>query len=170
MVLVPKVVLDELQMGVGKGHCSYDAVRLWEKQGLVQQVDFGSQGRILFEMLVRGNVSSTLDDGEAATLASASELRAKALIDERKARRLANELDPKICVVSTAELLLSHEVSGWLGIDGQRTALENAIREARMSIPDELVDKVVSILGMERACDMSSLPRRIRLAALRQDA
>lgn len=161
-ILVPDIVYGELIRGASKGHQDLEAVRLWEERGLVKSVSLGVHGLNLFESLVIGVVGSTLDDGEAATLALASELVAEALIDERKALRIAGELDPVVCARSTAAIILSQEVRCRLGDDGCREALESALQDARMRVPDELADEVVRLIGKERAMALRSLPIRVR--------
>lgn len=52
-------------------------------------------------------LATVLDDGEASTLAAAQVRGWEVWSDDRKARRLATELDPPVRVVSTAAVLRS---------------------------------------------------------------
>ena len=80
------------------------------KSGLVVVAELPEAAEETYLSLVAGPVSQTLDDGEAATLALALEVGAIAIIDERKAIKLAQTRFPDLRIVSTTDLLLSDVV------------------------------------------------------------
>jgi predicted nucleic acid-binding protein len=59
---------------------------------------------------VVGPAQTTLDDGEAATIAHAVALNGVALIDERKANRICTERFPELRIASTVDILVHPSV------------------------------------------------------------
>ncbi|HQC97288.1 MAG TPA: hypothetical protein PK306_16420, partial [Aquabacterium sp.] len=133
-VAVVDVVVDEIKRGVRKGR--QDALKLEALigAGVVEVVRLGAQGLLRFESLVVGSAGETLDDGEAATIAYAEEADARALIDERKARRLAAERHAAVPLGCTADLLAHGEVERAVGTAGIADADHNALIGARMRV------------------------------------
>jgi predicted nucleic acid-binding protein len=114
--------------------------------------------------MVSGAASETLDDGEAATLACAHRLADFALIDERKATRLACRRFAHVQVQSTVDLLLSQEVRDALPDHELGDALFRALTGARMRVPHHHAAAIIAILGPDRVAGCSSLPARVRTA------
>lgn len=100
-----------------------------------------------------------LDDGEAATIACALDLGAVAVLDERKARRVARERFPSLPVDSTAGLFRSLLEQGRMDAEQVRAALLAALQEARMSVPGEEIDWVIRLLGVDLAKECPSIRR-----------
>jgi len=164
-VAVVDVVVDEIKGGVRKGR--QDAMKLDALivANVVEVVKLGPQGLLRFENLVVGSAGETLDDGEAATIAYAEEAGARAVIDERKARRLAAERQATIPLGCTADLLAYSNVERAVGIAGIADAVHNALIGARMRVLDQHMDWVVRLIGDERAVVCSSLPEITRQQA-----
>jgi predicted nucleic acid-binding protein len=164
-VAVVDVVVDEINGGLRKGR--QDALKLEAliAANAVKVVKLGPQGLIRFETLVVGSAGETLDDGEAATIAYAEESGARALIDERKARRLAAERHAAIPLGCTADLLASVEVEHAVGAAAVAEAVHNALIGARMRVLDQHMDWVVRLIGEERAAVCQSLPASARQQA-----
>lgn len=164
-VAVVDVVVDEINGGIRKGR--QDAARLAAliAANAVEVVKLGPRGLIRFETLVVGSAGETLDDGEAATLAYAEELGARALIDERKARRLAAERHAAIPLGCTVDLLASSEVERAVGTAAVAEAVHNALIGARMQVLDQHMNWVVRLIGDERAAVCPSLPASTRQQA-----
>lgn len=159
------VVVDEVEGGVRKGR--QDAVKLAGliDANLVQVVKLGQPGLAVFESLVVGAASDTLDDGEAATIAYAEEAGAVALIEERKARRLAAKRHARLPLGCTADLLRLAEVERAIGPAGIAAAVHSALVGARMRVLAPDMDWVVRVIGDERAAHCTSLPEIIRKEA-----
>jgi predicted nucleic acid-binding protein len=153
----------ELEAGARNGH--HDARQLHEliNAGLVQRVQLGTEGAVIYESLIVGSALCTLDDGEAATIAYASEAASIALIDERKARSLCAASFPNLLVTSTVELLMHDAIATALDAQGQIEALVNALTRARMRVPVEHLTKITALLGTERIATCMSLPKRVRV-------
>lgn len=163
--VVVDVVVDEIEGGVRKGR--QDAVKLAAliEADLIEVVTLGPQGLAVFEDLVLGPASDTLDDGEAATIAYAREAGARALIEERKARRLAAERHSDVPLGCTADLLRHANVERAVGAAGIVAAVHNALVGARMRVLAQHLDWVVGVIGDECAANCRSLPEAIRKAA-----
>jgi predicted nucleic acid-binding protein len=159
---IPRIALDELERGREKGRQTAVAMSDLITSGLVAVVDLPEAAEETYLSLVAGPATETLDDGEAATLALALIAGAVAIIDDRKATYLAGRRFPSLHIVSTAELLLSEVVRSVLSTKELGNVLYAALREARMRVPDDLLEAVCFYLGTERAAHCPSLPVRVR--------
>ncbi|TLN07441.1 hypothetical protein FDZ74_12640 [bacterium] len=158
---ITDVALAELERGRSRGRQAADELKKLLDIGLTKVVMLAAEDEAVFVSLVNGATAETLDDGEAATLACAHRLCACALIDERKATQIAARRFQTLEVLSTVDLLLSLEVRSACGPD-LGGVLFRALTGARMRVPDEHIEEVVRILGIERAATCHSLPIRIR--------
>jgi predicted nucleic acid-binding protein len=164
-VAVVDVVVDEINGGVRKGRQDASKLAALIAANVVEVVRLGPQGLLRFESLVVGSAGETLDDGEAATIAYAEEAGARALIDERKARRLACERHAAIPLGCTADLLASVEVKRALGAAAVAEAVHNALIGSHMRVLEMHMDWVVQLIGDERAVVCLSLPESTRRQA-----
>jgi hypothetical protein len=103
-----------------------------------------------------------LDDGEAATLAIAITEPAIAIIDERKATKIANELCPETVLFSSLDIFSLQEVEDALTPSGISEALFNAIKHARMRVPAEYVGWVHERLELGQLQECSSMHRWLK--------
>jgi predicted nucleic acid-binding protein len=117
----------------------------------------------IFAELVAGPAAETLDDGEAATIAYAVTRDAVPVIDERKGRRICRARFGERPMLSTVELFMHPAVAAALGRDILGDAVFRALQTARMRVLPEYVDWVVALIGIDRAHQCPSLPRRVRL-------
>ncbi len=115
-----------------------------------------------FISLVSGPANQTLDDGEAATIASALEYNATALIDERKAIRICAERFEELSTGCTVDIFTQDGVQRILGRDTLADAAFNALCQGRMRVPAPYVEWVVNLIGAERAAQCRSLPASVR--------
>lgn len=157
----------ELHGGLRNGHLDAEKLDELIKTGAVQIADLGPDALGIYESLIEGPRESTLDDGEAATIACALERKGIAIIDERKARSLCSARFPELTVVSSAEVLMSDGVAKALGREAQIVAIVNALKGGRMRVPLEHVKAVVSLIGEEHALSCPSLPQSVRRGAAR---
>jgi predicted nucleic acid-binding protein len=163
--IIPRIALDELERGREKGRSTAREVTKLAELGLVEVAELPPDAEAIFLTLVIGNASETLDDGEAATLAHASQIEGIAMIDERKASALGGRRFPQLSIISTTDLFLSSVTRAVLGEEALVDVLHSALKEARMRVPDHLLSKVCHMLGPVRTADCSSLPARVRLNA-----
>lgn len=159
---IPRIALNELERGRDKGRRTAAALADLIKDGLVEVAELPLEAEGTYLNLVAGSVSQTLDDGEAATLALALQVGAVAIIDERKAINLARDRFPALQIISTTELLLSDVVRSVFSDEELGNILFRALREARMRVPEHLLEAVCACVGLERAAGCVSLPARAR--------
>jgi predicted nucleic acid-binding protein len=164
-VVVVDVVVDEIEGGLRKGR--QDSAKLVQliKSGLIDVVKLGPRGLIHFENLVIGASEGTLDDGEAATIAYAADVGARALIEERKARRLAAERYAGMPLGCTVDLLQHIDVGRVLGTAGVSDAVHKALAGARMRVLPHHIAWVVSTIGDLRVAGCPCLPEQVRQQA-----
>src|SRR5262249_202499 len=118
-----------------------------------------------FEELVIGPGVSTVDDGEAATIAYALAHVSTALIDERKATRICRERFPQLRLATTIDVLIHNHVQQRLGQALLTDAVWHALQDGKMGVLSHHVAWVVGLIGDERAAQCPSLPRRARMAS-----
>jgi predicted nucleic acid-binding protein len=162
--IITSIALGELERGRDKGRSTHAGVTQLIAAGYVTVIDLTEEAEDTYLSLVAGRVSQTLDDGEAATLALALHLGATALIDERKAICIAANRFPILIVATTTDLLLSTQVRAVLDANQLADALFASLMEARMRVPDHLLDEVCAHLGFDRTRLCLSLPARVRSA------
>jgi len=161
-IVVTANAIGELEAGRSHGHLDADRLTELIGGGHVSVANVGKIGLPIYESLIAGPAMETLDDGEAATIACAAEHGGIALLDERKANHLCERRFASLEVVSTVELLLHPVHLASIGCDGQAEAIYAALQGARMRVPSEWIDKVVKLIGPERAIQCRSLPRMAR--------
>ena len=160
--LVVDVVSSELDRGRGRGRTDADLLRHLTMEKLIEIVKLDDVGEAHFERLVVGPAAETLDDGEAATIAFAASAEMTAVIDERKATRFCSTLFPRLKVSSTVDILCHAEVGRTIGNPALGDAVFRALRDGRMRVLPHNLQWVLDLIGVERAAECPSLPRRAR--------
>jgi predicted nucleic acid-binding protein len=155
----------ELIGGQRNGHDDAHALQALIKDGVIDLVGLGAEGGRVYETLIDGTAFRTLDDGEAATIAYAHEVRGVALIDERKATNLCADRYPDLPLLSTVELLLHDVVVRALGQNGHVGAILGALQKARMRVPPDQISRVVEVIGKKCAAKCMSLPKGARVSS-----
>lgn len=161
-LVVVDIVSDELEDGRKNNRKDADYLKKLVDGGHVEIVELDGDGEGHFEQLVVGPAQTTLDDGEAATIAHAVATNGIALIDERKANRICAERFPTLRIASTVDVFLHPNVQAELGHDGLADVIFNALCNGRMRVFPEHVSWVISLIGAERASLCTSLPRGVR--------
>jgi len=156
----------ELEKGRQRGWATSDHLSSLITDGLVDVVELSDDAGDHFEALVVGSAADTLDDGEAATIAYAHVHGATALIDERKGLRICTRRFPGLRVATTVDLLTSSLVKGVLGVTHAADATFGALKDGRMRVLPEDIERVIEMIGAARASLCSSLPARVRRACL----
>jgi predicted nucleic acid-binding protein len=160
--MITDVVLDELREDVRSGRNDAQLAAKLIEEGLLNVVEIASLTGNDFERLVAGTSAATLDDGEAATIAYASEKRFTALIDEHKATKICKAQYSNLLVGSTGDLLTLETVEARLGRASLADAAYRALTGARMRVLPQHLDWIVELIGPERAGQCESLPMRVR--------
>jgi predicted nucleic acid-binding protein len=164
-IVVLDVVADELEGGRPKGRRDAEGLAELVKAGLVNIAKLGEPGLLHFEGLVVGAASETLDDGEAATIAYALEVHARAFVDERKAIRLCATRFPQMNLGCTVDLFAHRAIQDALGSLRLADAVHRALRDARMRVLPQHMDWVVALIGDARASECPCLPDVVRRQA-----
>ena len=161
-LVIVDVIQAELEAGRQRGRQDSDLLSQLVSSGFLHIVKLGDVGAEHFESLVVGPAVSTLDDGEAATIAYAIEHHGIAVIDERKANRLCAQNFPTLRLGCTVDILTHTAVEASLGIDNLADAVFKALYHGRMRVFPNHVEWVVSLIGTRQAATCPSLPRSAR--------
>lgn len=163
--VVVEQVSRELQVGRRTGGSDADALAVLIQENLIEHAQLEEVGLVHFADLVTGSAAETLDDGEAATIACAIERGAVALVDERKANRICAERFPGLGIGCTVDVLAQRHVQAALG-GGLADAVFNALDRGHMRVPDHHGQRVLDLIGTERAARCRSLSKRFRWRGL----
>jgi predicted nucleic acid-binding protein len=159
---VVDVVQAELEQGRRRDWQDADLLNELVAAGLIDLVRLGEAALQHFEKLVVGPAASTLDDGEAATVAYAMAHHAIPIVDERKAHRICAEQFAQLRVGCTVDILTHPQIVGRLGAETLADAVFKALYYGRMRVFPHHVKWVLGVIGAERAALCTSLPRSIR--------
>lgn len=161
-VLVIDIVADELQRGRQRQRRDGDLLLEMATNKIVEIVSLDVTGVDYFEELVIGDAQNTLDDGEAATIAHALSLNGIAVFDESKATRICAERFPNLRLACSVDIFSHPSVLEALGDSALADAIFGALYHGRMRVFPHHVDWVVARIGLERAEQCLSLPRKAR--------
>ena len=161
-VAVTDVVPGELETGRWRGRRDSDMLQELVTAGLVSIVELNSVAAAHFERLVVGPAVSTLDDGEAATIAYAVANGGTPIIDERKAKRICAERFPSLHPACSTDLFAHENVMREIGKTMLTQALVNALQIARMRVLPHHRKWVLDLIGPEQAALCTSLPNSVR--------
>lgn len=165
-IVVTELVADELDAGRAKGRTDADQLALLVSSSQIERVALSSIAEGHFLDLVAGPGISTLDDGEAATVAWAVAHGGIPIIDEKKGIAICRTKFANMMVGSTIDVFLHNRVRDELGDTQLAQALYLALSIARMRVPDDRLTWVVGIIGQSRAATCNSLPERARNGSL----
>lgn len=163
-VLVAEQVVWELGDEGSQQHADAELLGSLANRQLVTAVGLGRQGQSHFSGLVSGSSASTLDDGEAATIAVALERGGLALIDERKALRICAAQFKELHTATTVDLLRHPQIQETLPREELADAVFNAAYRARMRVQHHHGEWVLDLIGPKRARLCASLSRILRTA------
>lgn len=109
--------------------------------------------------MVSGHTSSSLGDGEAATLALAYRNGFSAAIDEKKATRMAAERFESLKLITTVDILAYAPVRSSLGNEVLAKATLHALQRARMQVREHQFGWIAQLIGVENVKACPSLRR-----------
>jgi predicted nucleic acid-binding protein len=115
-----------------------------------------------FANLVSGNASVSLGDGEAATIAIALAMGCSAIIDEKKATKLAAQRYARLRLATTVDVLSHPVVMSVLGRTTVAEATLKSLRDARMQVREHQFDWVADLIGADGITECPSLRRLAR--------
>ena len=161
-VLVAEQVVWELQDQRSRQHHDGEMLADLVALDLIKVVALGENGHQVFAELVSGAAATTLDDGEAATIAAGLERNSLALIDERKALHICTSRFDELHTATTVDLLRHPRILEALPREELADAVFNAAYKARMRVQHHHGEWVLELLGRKRASLCSSLNRILR--------
>lgn len=164
----PVVMLDivsrELEAGRAKGRTDADVVAALVASGRVAIASLCAECEGNFLAMVCGNGSTTLDDGEAATIAWAVAHGSTPIIDEKKGLSICQDRFPSVQAATTTDIFAHDRVLAELGRDDLGDAIFNALIAARMRVQERHIPWVIDMIGSSRAQLCHSLPLSVRRA------
>jgi predicted nucleic acid-binding protein len=152
----------EIERGRSKGRSDVELIRYLERSKRGSRVSLTPECDEVFISLVAGSPLSTLDDGEAATIAWAISAGAIPIIDERKGISICQQRFPELPLATTLELLRHDALQSQFSKSSLADAVFNALVGARMRVQHEHLNWVVALIGQDRADLCMSLPRSHR--------
>jgi len=155
-ILVSEIVASELEHETSKNNGEHQFIHDLVATRKVRIVALDEREYEVFAGLVSG--SSSLDDGEAATIAAATFRNCLPIIDERKGRQRAQEYVPGKQPGWSLDLFRHPNVVEELGVELSIEALYFALRYGRMRIQEAQCEHVVSLIGIQRAVECNCLP------------
>lgn len=161
-VLLPEPVVREVENGEHRGHGAHMKCRELLVEGRVSMIDLDAASLPVFMELVGGTTSSSLGDGEAATIAIASTRPGCAVIDEKKAKKLLSTMFAHIGAVTTIDLLSHKEVVRRIGRERLAAGMVAALNDARMQVREMQFDWVQQVIGETAADNCDALKRLVR--------
>ncbi len=161
-VVVVEEILVELERGRRTGCRDADVLRGLIDGGVVSCVSLGENEWETFEELICGHASTTLDDGEAATLAYCVERSSIPVIDERKANSICRKRYSSLSPKASVDLFRMAGSNEEIGNDALSDAVYQALKIGRMRVMDHHIDWVVDLIGRERAVTCRSLSKKVR--------
>ncbi|HFH3443548.1 hypothetical protein [Pseudomonas aeruginosa] len=167
---VPLIVTDSVVREIGQGTVNGRPepdllAALINDQVLTVKELVGTTLEDFFGM-VSGHTSSSLGDGEAATLALAHHNGFSAAIDEKKATRIAAERFKGLKLVTTVDILAYAPVRASLGNEVLAKATLHALQRARMQVREHQFDWIAQLIGPENVGKCPSLKRHVRRSSL----
>lgn len=154
---IDEIALREVGIDPSTRRSSEEILATLQNQGLLEVIRMGYEEFDHFFRFTAANPPDDLDDGEATTLAHAACGQYVAVIDERKATRIASIHVPEIQVLNSIDLLAAPELLNQLGKDRMSDAVYRALRDARMRVPLGVRQWVADLLGHIRARECPSL-------------
>jgi len=157
IVLVDEIALREVTIDPFSRKGPAEVLGGLRKSGLIEVINMGSEAYDLFIGLTGGDPPDDLDDGEAATLAQAAFGNYVAVIDERKATRIAGSCFPNIALLNSLDLLTSQDLLRENGRDAVANLVYLALRNSRMRVASSERQWIFDLLGDNRARECASL-------------
>jgi predicted nucleic acid-binding protein len=161
-VVVTDYVVGEIEKGTASGGAESGLLNELIADNVVRMAQIEATALQTFYGLVSGTVSVSLGDGEAATLAFAHGSNSSAIIDERKATRIAGERFGTLRLATTIDLLAHPNVCSALGPGVLGDATLRALQFARMQVREHQFEWVVALIGDENVDSCASLRRLAR--------
>jgi len=127
------------------------------RSGLLTYARLGDSALASFLALTGAAPPDDLDDGEAATIALAVDIGAVAMLDDKKAIRVAQQRHAGLVVLQTLDLLSCDALAAAVTTAELADIVYAALQNARMRVPLLFRKWTVGMIGYERAARCPSL-------------
>lgn len=155
-IIVPQIVAGELDHETSRKNGGHSFLNNLVFSGKVTLLNMTDNEYNFFHRLTAG--PSSIDDGEAATIAVSVNQNLLPVIDEKRGRSRASDLMRPIIPAWSLDLFCHPLVMDALGEKVSIEALYLALRHGKMRIPPESAERVITFIGEERAADCICLP------------
>jgi predicted nucleic acid-binding protein len=162
-LLVIDIVVRELEEGRKNGREDAQMLEQLLQAQLIETNSLNEPDELMFEALVSGPAATTLDDGEAATIAYAAGRSLPIVLDDQKARRVWQKGFSHLSLRSSVDLFRHPDVQHALGQERLAAGVFHALKTARMRVLAEHTSWVTTLIGEANAQVCRSLPRRHRM-------
>lgn len=164
-VVTPRQVIDEISREPVQPANHGDSLPGLLQSGLLLPHDLADENYLEFLDLVGAAAPDSLGDGEAATIATAEQLQCLAIIDERKAMRIARNRRDVGLTACTLDLYAYSLTLAHYSRKDMASLVFNSMQHARMRIPAERRAWVIDLIGEEKAKQCSCFPRSLQAIA-----
>jgi len=147
----------EVQRNPSNGQPGSQSLGALSQSGLLTYVRLRDSAHASFLALTGAEPPDDLDDGEAATIALAVDTGAVALLDDRKAIRVAQQRHSGLVILQTLDLLSCDALVAAVTSAELADIVYAALQNARMRVPLPFRKWTVGIIGNERAAKCPSL-------------
>ena len=154
---IDEITVQEVGIDPSTRRSSQEILATLQQRGMLKVIRMADDVYERFLGFTAAEPPNDLDDGEAATLAHAASDHYVAVIDERKASRIAGLHIPEIKTLNSIDLLAAPEVLRRIGRDNLSEAIYRALRDARMRVPLRMRQWVADLLGSTRVHECPSL-------------
>jgi predicted nucleic acid-binding protein len=157
--MVPKQVVEEIAREPISHSDNANSFSNLVQSGLLQPYELKDAHYLSFLDLVGAAAPDGLGDGEAATIAAAEHLQCMAIIDERKATRIARRRRSPHLTACTLDLYACSQLASAYSRADLGGLVFSSMQLARMRVPADRRTWVVDLIGEERSMQCSSFPR-----------
>lgn len=162
-VVVDETVIREVATDPCTRKSSAHLLKTLGASELLQVVNMDAEAYDIFLSLTGADPPDDLDDGEAATLAQAFRNGGFAVIDEKKALRVARIHRSEVILLDSLDILASSDLISELGLPSIAEIIYSALRNARMRVPLQKRAWVVELIGEIRSRECISLGAVLRV-------
>lgn len=163
-VVLPRQVVNEVRREPVQHPDSANSFPSLLQTGLLQLYELEDEHYLKFLDLVGAAAPDSLGDGEAATIAAAEHLQCVALIDERKATRIARSRRDTTLTACSIDLYAYCLGAAKYSKEEVASLVFNSMQHARMRIPQERRSWVLDLIGEERARQCTCFPKSFAAA------
>ena len=159
-IYVVDEILPELNRGNEKGCLDAEILENLISNGNVKCVSLNDECWEHFGLLVSGSAITSLDDGEAATLAYCAVHKNVPIIDEKKANKVCAGLYKELKPISSVALFKLASQHQNMNHPILSKAIYNALTNGRMFVMHQHLEWVVNAIGSDKATSCNSLSKR----------